>query len=266
MGEPLAAALLSGAVLAVLWAAGPRASPAREMATARGLLFGALALVRPEYLGVALLVSLVVLVREVGSIGGGSLAQAALLLVGVAVVVAPGPCAMRSRSTGSCRSRPVAGRFCSPGPTCRRTAIRKRSEPRWSSGIPSCSARTAARKPAAGADPGAAGRSSAIPGWKPTRRSRRWAGTALGRRQRRAARIRRLRGDEDRADLVARAARRDARAGLGAAALGAPRLRPARPGRARAAAALGGAAARDDLRSRSPRSAPCWSPRRGGCW
>ena len=53
-------------------------------------------------------------------------------------------------------------------------------------------------------------------------------GTALGRRLRRAARIRRLRRHQGRPDLVARAARRDARAGLGGPALGAGRPRPAR--------------------------------------
>ena len=37
-------------------------------------------------------------------------------------------------------------------------------------------------------------------------------------------------------------------------------------GRAGAAAPLGGAAARRRSSSRSPRSAPCSSPRRGGCW
>jgi hypothetical protein len=54
-----------------------------------GALFGALALVRPEYLGVALLVSLVVLAKEVRVEWRGSVAKAALLLVGVAVVVLP---------------------------------------------------------------------------------------------------------------------------------------------------------------------------------
>jgi hypothetical protein len=48
-----------------------------------------LALVRPEYLGVALLVSLVVLAKEVRVEWRRSAARAALLLVGVAVVVVP---------------------------------------------------------------------------------------------------------------------------------------------------------------------------------
>jgi hypothetical protein len=52
-------------------------------------LFGLLALVRPEYLGVALLVSLVVLAKEIRAKWRWSVAKAALLLVGVAVVVVP---------------------------------------------------------------------------------------------------------------------------------------------------------------------------------
>src|SRR6478672_1586137 len=51
MGEPLAATLLSGAVLASLWAADASGTSARERIRwlLPGLLFGALALVRPEY-------------------------------------------------------------------------------------------------------------------------------------------------------------------------------------------------------------------------
>jgi hypothetical protein len=84
MGEPLAATLLSGAVLAVFWAGTSRA---RWLLP--GALFGLLALVRPEYLGVALLVSLVVLAKDVRVEWRRSLLRAVLLLVGVAVVVAP---------------------------------------------------------------------------------------------------------------------------------------------------------------------------------
>jgi 4-amino-4-deoxy-L-arabinose transferase-like glycosyltransferase len=116
MGEPLAATLLSGAVLAMLWADGPRQiAPARgsyrgaggpagspravlDPPTPRhplvrwlvpGVLLGALALVRPEYIGVALLVSLVVLVRRGWRDRRGTWLQALLLLIGVAIVVAP---------------------------------------------------------------------------------------------------------------------------------------------------------------------------------
>lgn len=91
MGEPLAATLLSGAVLATLWAA-DRADddwPTRGRWLLPGALFGALTLVRPEYLGVALLVSLVVLVRRGWRDWRGTGIQAVLLLVGVAVIVAP---------------------------------------------------------------------------------------------------------------------------------------------------------------------------------
>jgi 4-amino-4-deoxy-L-arabinose transferase-like glycosyltransferase len=116
MGEPLAATLLSGAVLAVLWAGCPRPADAargscrgaggpagspravldppaphhpRVKWLVPGILLGALALVRPEYIGVALLVSLVVLVRQGLSGWRGTWVQALLLLAGVAVVVAP---------------------------------------------------------------------------------------------------------------------------------------------------------------------------------
>lgn len=94
MGEPLAASLLSGAVLSMLWADGARQTdPARGSWRVRwtlpGALLGALALVRPEYIGVALLVSLVVLVRHGWRDWRRTWAHALLLLVGVAVVIAP---------------------------------------------------------------------------------------------------------------------------------------------------------------------------------
>ena len=72
--------------------------------------------------------------------------------------------------------------------------------------------------------------------------------------------------DQDRPDLVARPARRDARAGLGGAALGAASASAC----SASACSPGGAAGRRwswrRSSSRSPRSAPCSSPRRGGCW
>lgn len=84
MGEPLAATLLSGAVLAVFWA-----GTSRTRWLLPGALFGLLALVRPEYLGVALLVSVVVLAKDIRVEWRRSLLRAVLLLVGVAVVVVP---------------------------------------------------------------------------------------------------------------------------------------------------------------------------------
>ena len=116
MGEPLAATLLSGAVLAALWANGPRQSdpahgscrgaggpagspravldpPAPRHPRVRwlvpGCLLGALALVRPEYLGVTLLVSLVVLLRQGWRGRSQTWVQALLVLAGVAVIVVP---------------------------------------------------------------------------------------------------------------------------------------------------------------------------------
>ncbi len=54
-----------------------------------GTLLGALALVRPEYIGVALLVSSVVLLRQGWRSSSHTWVQALLLLAGVVVVVAP---------------------------------------------------------------------------------------------------------------------------------------------------------------------------------
>lgn len=88
MGEPLAATLLSGAVLAALWASGQEPGATRARWLVPGLLLGALVLVRPEYLGISLLVAVVVLAwgRPEWRLGA---ANAGLLLVGVALVVVP---------------------------------------------------------------------------------------------------------------------------------------------------------------------------------
>jgi 4-amino-4-deoxy-L-arabinose transferase-like glycosyltransferase len=86
MSEPLAATLLSGAVLAIFWAREQR-RPAAWLLP--GTLLGALALVRPEYLGVAFLLGLLVFARRVRDDWRGSLAQAAILLAATLVVVAP---------------------------------------------------------------------------------------------------------------------------------------------------------------------------------
>lgn len=126
MGEPLATTLLSGAVLAMLWAASTggegRGSPGgrwvfrlgverpsevgggAKKRTPRppgdprpsflrwllpGILLGALALVRPEYIAIALPIAVVILARGGWDGWRAGLGQAALLLAGLAVVVAP---------------------------------------------------------------------------------------------------------------------------------------------------------------------------------
>jgi hypothetical protein len=86
MSEPLAATLLSASVLAMLWAT-DGAGWARWLLP--GALLGATAMARPEYLGVAVLLALVVLVRGFGGDWRRALAQATILLAGVALVVAP---------------------------------------------------------------------------------------------------------------------------------------------------------------------------------
>ena len=115
MSEPLAATLLAGSVLAIFWAndagrsvvasgrpgeGGLRAGryvrsrpPSPDHPLVRwllpGALLGALALVRPEYLGVALLLGTVVFVSRFRDDWRRALAQATILLAGVAIVVAP---------------------------------------------------------------------------------------------------------------------------------------------------------------------------------
>lgn len=94
MSEPLAATLLSGGVLALLWAwDGPSSEARQERHLLRwllpGVLFGALALVRPEYLAVAGLVALVVFAREARLAWRSSLLRAAVFLGAALVVIAP---------------------------------------------------------------------------------------------------------------------------------------------------------------------------------
>ena len=85
MSEPLAATLLSGGVLAALWA--------WEGGWSRWLLpgasFGALALARPEYLGVAVLVAIVIAIRKLPRDWRPSLLRAAVFLGAALVVIAP---------------------------------------------------------------------------------------------------------------------------------------------------------------------------------
>jgi hypothetical protein len=85
MGEPLAATLLSSGALGVLWAWD--GGWARWLLP--GALFGALALVRPEYLGVAVLVAAVVFAREARSDWRQSLLRAAVFLGALVVIIAP---------------------------------------------------------------------------------------------------------------------------------------------------------------------------------
>ncbi len=125
MSEPLAATLLSGAVLAMLWASGReegrrssgdrwvfrpgRGQPSEIVGGAKnrtprppenprpssvgwlvpGLLLGALALVRPEYLAISLPVAVVVFARGGRDDWRAGLLQALVMLVGLALVVVP---------------------------------------------------------------------------------------------------------------------------------------------------------------------------------
>jgi 4-amino-4-deoxy-L-arabinose transferase-like glycosyltransferase len=86
MSEPLAAALLSAAVLAMFWAADQESWPIWLLP---GALLGATAMVRPEYLGIAFLLALVVCARRLRADWRHSLAQAAILLAGVVLIIAP---------------------------------------------------------------------------------------------------------------------------------------------------------------------------------
>jgi 4-amino-4-deoxy-L-arabinose transferase-like glycosyltransferase len=86
MGEPLAATLLAGAVLAMLWAADRED---RLTWLLPGALLGATAMVRPEYLAIAFLLALVVFARSARADWRRGLARGAVLLAGVILVVAP---------------------------------------------------------------------------------------------------------------------------------------------------------------------------------
>jgi 4-amino-4-deoxy-L-arabinose transferase-like glycosyltransferase len=87
MSEPLATTLLSGAVLAMLWADGTDRFGARWLVP--GLLLGALALTRPEYLAISLPIAVVVLARHGWDGWREGFVQALIMLVGLAVVVVP---------------------------------------------------------------------------------------------------------------------------------------------------------------------------------
>jgi len=86
MSEPLATTLLAGAIQAMLWAGdGERL----RRCALPGALLGALALTRPEYLGVAIVLDAVVFARGIGADWRRSLGQAAVLALGVVLVVLP---------------------------------------------------------------------------------------------------------------------------------------------------------------------------------
>jgi hypothetical protein len=85
MSEPLAATLLSGGALAVLWAW----DGSWSKWILPGALFGALALVRPEYLGVAVLVAIAVAVRALPRDWRSSLLPAAVFVAAALVIIAP---------------------------------------------------------------------------------------------------------------------------------------------------------------------------------
>jgi 4-amino-4-deoxy-L-arabinose transferase-like glycosyltransferase len=87
MSEPLAATLLSAAVLAILWAADVDRRRVRWLVP--GLLLGALALTRPEYLAISLPIAVVVFARQGRSSWREGLVQALVLLAGLVVLVAP---------------------------------------------------------------------------------------------------------------------------------------------------------------------------------
>jgi hypothetical protein len=89
MSEPLAATLLSGAVLAMLWADAPGARVQARRWLVPGLLLGALALVRPEYLAISFPIAAVVLARHGWDGWRDGLVQALVLLVGLIVIIAP---------------------------------------------------------------------------------------------------------------------------------------------------------------------------------
>jgi 4-amino-4-deoxy-L-arabinose transferase-like glycosyltransferase len=87
MTEPLAATLLAGAMLAILWAAD--ADSIRRWAVP-GLTLGALALVRPEYLAIGLGLALLVFLRQRLHVPWRrAFAAAAVVALGIVVVVAP---------------------------------------------------------------------------------------------------------------------------------------------------------------------------------
>ena len=211
----------------VLWAADRKGTGC--LGAARALLLGALALARPEYLAVAVLLAIVVfLAPAAGRSGGRSLGQAAVMLAAALVVIAPWT--VRNAvaldrfvpiSTGGGKALFAGSYLPSDGDG------RGRRE---------AAALRATRQLARGSTADAARRSSRLAS---SRSSRRWraqrypeletdarAGpdgpaNTLGRRHRRTRSLRRIRSPRRSWRVWARrAARGDARAGLGGPAVG----------------------------------------------
>ncbi|MBS1843519.1 MAG: glycosyltransferase family 39 protein [Actinobacteria bacterium] len=87
MTEPLAATLLIGGILGIVWAA-DRDSLRRWIVP--GLTLGALALVRPEYLAIGLLLALIVFLRQrLHMPWRRAVGAAAIVALGIVLVVAP---------------------------------------------------------------------------------------------------------------------------------------------------------------------------------
>jgi 4-amino-4-deoxy-L-arabinose transferase-like glycosyltransferase len=87
MSEPLAATLLAAAILALLWAGDAGAPLPRWLIP--GVLLGALAMVRPEYLGVAIVLAVVVFALGARPDWKRALGSAAALLAAALVVIVP---------------------------------------------------------------------------------------------------------------------------------------------------------------------------------
>jgi hypothetical protein len=90
MTEPLAAALLSGSVLSILWAADPEQTAPRAGWLVPGVLLGATAMVRPEYLAVAFVLAAAVFGYQarVGT-WRPAFAHTGILILGLALMVVP---------------------------------------------------------------------------------------------------------------------------------------------------------------------------------
>jgi 4-amino-4-deoxy-L-arabinose transferase-like glycosyltransferase len=87
MTEPLAATLLAGAMLGILWAAD--GGPPWRWAVP-GLTLGALALVRPEYLAIGVLLAILIFLRQrLHMPWKQALVAAGIVVLGIVVVVAP---------------------------------------------------------------------------------------------------------------------------------------------------------------------------------